>query len=122
MRTILLITAIVVSTDAMAAQTNPPVGAPRGTLYFHLELNGVFPAQLTVEEGRYWVRVINGVYTEDLTIRMDDDRGQAVASRAVAKHQAAKSMFQIDLRPGRHKLQIPGRPKLTCDITVTPKR
>jgi len=107
--------------ESARAQGQPAPTLPSGILDFRLELNQILPAQLTVAEGRYWIRISNGVYLEEVTVQVDDERGQRLAARTTPKHQA-KSKFLVDLKPGKHRLHLPGRPRLVSTISVVPRR
>lgn len=103
---------------AMLAQP-PSVAALKQVkiLTFRLERNRLLPAQLIVPEGRYSVNLINGYVLGDIDLTWKDDKNAQVAAARLPKGNGRARMF-VQLTPGKHVLQVVGKPNWKCDVTV----
>jgi hypothetical protein len=82
-----------------------------------LQRNRLLPAQTTVPEGRYSVNLINGYVLGDLDVTWKDDKNAQVAAAKLSKSNGRSRMF-VQLTPGKHVLQVAGKPEWKCDVTV----
>lgn len=105
----------------LAQQAQVPARTLVRTLPFRLYLNEVFPQAVTVEEGWYAIRLINGVSTEALNLTLDDEQSRTVAAKAVAS-RVGRSELVVHLTPGKRVLGIAGHPKWRAEITITARK
>jgi hypothetical protein len=98
-------------------QTGPPADRVR-PLRFRLSLDSLQPSRITVPEGTYLIQVVNAAVMADITVRLDDERSIRVADGRTRKG-GSKSVFVARLRPGRHRISVPGRPAWQSEIVVT---
>src|SRR5262249_188043 len=114
---VLIFTAVISS-----AQVGPdPFPGPPRLLQFRLELHRLLPSTLTIEEGKYLLRISKGVILSDVEFRLQD-AGQRVQAQGVAKGKGELTHIPVVLRPGQYALSVPGVPEWKCDVTVTPRR
>jgi hypothetical protein len=100
-----------------AQQPSAAALKPMRMLTFRLQRNRLFPAQITVPEGRYSVNLINGYVLGDLDLTWKDDKSSQVAAARLPKSNGRARMF-VQLTPGKHVLQVAGKPNWKCDVTV----
>jgi hypothetical protein len=101
--------------------TDPYPGPPK-VLWFNIELHRLVPDQLSIPEGKYLIRVSKGVVTSDITLELRDGASQALQSQASAKHGSALAYLPVSLHPGKYALSVPGMPKWSCNLMVTPAK
>lgn len=86
-----------------------------------LHLKRIIPAEVTVEEGLYEIRLINTAFTGNLQLVIDTEgNNQRVGDKAF-DGKSAKVRPVFDLKPGRHIASIAGRPELRAVLIVTRK-
>jgi hypothetical protein len=102
---------------AVFAQQPSAAHKPVELLTFRLQRNQLLPAQMTVPEGRYSVDLLNGFVRGDLDLTWKDDKNAQVAAAKFSKGNGRARMF-VQLTPGRHVLQVVGKPEWKCEITV----
>jgi hypothetical protein len=111
-----------------AGEPSLPANAVNGTrlvntkrIDIELDLKRMIPAEMTVEEGTYEIRLINTAYVTNLSMQLDDQsNGKHIGSREISA-KSVKNRPIFDLKPGRHVLSIAGHPELTAVINVTKK-
>ncbi len=113
----LLITPLVLCSSMFMQAQSAPTGPPKD-LIVDLDLRGLACKGLTVSQGRYRIRLRNGVFTSNIQVKLDDALGNPEAATPAAKN-AVKEVLLVVLRPGQHKLHVVGQPNWFCDITVT---
>lgn len=89
-------------------------------LDLRLRLNRILPATTTVPEGRYLVRLRNGITPDEFPVALDDDKGAKVVQANHGRGRG-KSSWLVDLKPGVHRLYVPGRTQWSTTITVIKK-
>lgn len=89
-------------------------------LDFRLRLNSILPATVTVPEGRYLIRLSNGITPDEIPVVLDDDKGAKVVEDNQGRGQG-KSTRLVDLKPGVHRIYVPGRAQWSASITVSKK-
>lgn len=87
-------------------------------LVFRLDLHELQPKQVTVAEGWYYVRILNGVVPAELDIRILDDKA-VEKKKTRAKAQTSRSAMFVRLRAGKHVLSINDDPRWQAEIQVT---
>ena len=100
--------------------------APSAEIEFRVELHRLVPSSVSVVEGSYRIRIINGVYTAPLDYALHEGNSPAAvtASSKVAGADAIKTTrahLEGTLHPGPYVLVIAGHPDLYATITVTPQ-
>ena len=86
-----------------------------------LHLKRIIPAEVTVEEGLYEIRLINTTYTGSLQLLLDTEGTALRVGDKFFDGTAAKVRPVFDLKPGRHIASIAGRPDLRTVLIVTKK-
>jgi hypothetical protein len=107
---------------ALFASPAPTLKVPvvDGFLTFQLRLNSLQPAAMIVPEGRYVVRVINGLVIGDITVQIEDAQKTRLAEKQVRK-QAPKFTAFTDLKQGTYTVRVLGKPQWSSTIIVTQK-
>jgi hypothetical protein len=107
---------------ALFAIPAPTLKAPAvdGFLTFRLRLNSLQPPTVTIPEGRYVVRVINGLVIGDITVQIEDAQKTRLADKQVRK-QAPKFTAFTDLMQGTYTVRVLGKPQWSSTIIVTKK-
>lgn len=103
-------------------QQGPPGSQRPKPLRIQLRLNGLYPPALTVEEGRYELLLENGVFLAQVDFQLDDETGRPLARTNARGKFRGRQRLIVDLRPGRHRLQVVGQPNWKTELTVAPKR
>jgi hypothetical protein len=101
---------------ALAQQPSAPL-KPVNILTFRLHRNRLLPAQITVPEGRYSVDLINAYVRGDIELTWKNDRSAQVGAARMSNGKLRGQMF-VQLTPGKHTLQVVGKPEWKCEITV----
>ncbi len=86
-----------------------------------LHLKRIIPAEVTVEEGLYEIRLVNTTYTGNLQLLLDTEGTALRVGDKSFDGKAAKVRPVFDLKPGRHIATIAGRPDLRAVLIVTKK-
>lgn len=102
--------------SAQESQT-PPRGAVVKHLVVRLDLNSISPNSVTVTEGWYRIRILNGISTEALDVDIEEAAGLRT-STAKAAQFLAKTSTTAYLRPGKHFLKVRGKDKWKVEINV----
>lgn len=110
---------LLMGTFAWAQERPPGRGVEVRHLIFRLGLREVAPRTMTVPEGWYYLRLINGVITSELDVRLIDDKGSEI-KRMKAKARSARTASFVHLHPGKHVLSISGNAGWRAEIEVTP--
>lgn len=100
------------------AQSVSAAQKPAGTLTFRLSVNRIEPPRATVPEGRYHVRLINGIVRGEIGFELSDERSTRLAAKQIPKYRGSSSTL-VDLAPGKYILRVPGREQWSCELTVT---
>lgn len=88
---------------------------------FKVELNSLSPAKLSLEEGDYDIVLRNGIYKEELTLVLDNDKGEKLAEKK-GRAFAARTDVRHSLKPGKHVIRVAGRPKLSAELEVVARK
>ena len=103
----------------LIAQARPAARIP-SELLFQVELHHLVPAEVAVKEGFYRIRIHNGRFVAPLDFVLDDPQAAKLFT-AKTSERGLRIHVEIDLRPGRHVLSVPGYPELRSVLNVTPK-
>jgi hypothetical protein len=105
------------------AWAQPDVSTRPKQLQLQLRLNGLHPQSMTLEEGRYEIRLDNAVFLAAVDFQLDDEQGRRLGeTNSRARKFRTRQRLVVELRPGRHVLQVVGQPSWKTQLTVLPKR
>lgn len=94
---------------------------PLRPLYFRLLLNRMEPARLTIPEGRYVLRLDNGIVLGEVRFRLDVAQGPRVLEGRIPRG-AGRGKAMVLLKPGKYVLEAGGRSQWRSEISVTERR
>lgn len=113
-----LFTVLVLSAASVVGfSQTPQPKAPIRVLQFRLEMDSLEPARITVKEGIYEIRVVNGLVMAPIRVDLDDDKATRVAA-GETKGKGVRSKMLVRLTPGKRYLSVRGRPQWRSEITV----
>lgn len=109
-----------------AQQAAPREKVPPKPLRVQLRLDGLYPKTMTVEEGTYEIVMENGVFTSQVDFQLRNEGGQELGKTNAASLTKGKfrgrQRLELDLKPGKHEIQVVGQPNWKIELTVVPRR
>jgi hypothetical protein len=95
---------------------------PIGQIVFTMQLNEIFPKEVTVEEGWYLITLRNGVITEALDLDVSEDGGAVAAAKRTNALSARTSVLVRLHGGGKRFFRVNGNQKWRAEIRIVPKK
>jgi hypothetical protein len=112
--------ALVIGLLASMGAPAAPAPSKRPVAVVYITEKYVFPTQMTLPAGEVFLVIKNHSRLKRLVVHVKERASATDARQADMDAASGSYSTLLDLKPGTYDLFVPGSPKLTCTLTITP--